>query len=168
MLAGILSPLAGNADSFVKNSSDFAHRIRNINLHQEDTMISFDVTSLFTKVPIEEALQAISARLTQDDTLDDRTAIPMPDICALTELCLRSAYLTFDSTFFEQVEGAAMGSPLSLVVANLFMEAFEERALESAVLRPRIWLRYVDDTFVHWPHGEDKVDTFHNHLNAQH
>jgi len=61
-----------------------------------------------------------------------------------------------------------MGSPLSPVVANLFMKAFEERALESAVLRPRIWLRYVDDTFVLWPHGEDKLDAFHNHLNAQH
>ena len=93
-------------------------------------MISFDVTSLFTKVPIEEALQAVSTRLTQDDTLEDRTAIPIADICALTELCLCSTYFSFDAMFFEQVEGAAMGSPLSPIVANLYMEAFEERALE--------------------------------------
>ena len=61
-----------------------------------------------------------------------------------------------------------MGSPLSPIVANLYMEAFEERALKSAVQRPRVWLRYVDDTFVIWPHGEDELDTFHNHLNNQH
>ena len=36
------------------------------------------------------------------------------------------------------------------------------------MLRPRKWLRYVDDTFVLWPHGEDELDTFHNHHNAQH
>ena len=168
MLAGILAPLAGKTDTFVKNSSHFADMVKNIDLHQEDTLISFDVTSLFTKVPIEEALQVISTRLTQDDTLEDRTAIPIADICALTELCLRSTYFSFDATFFEQVEGAAMGSPLSPIVANLYMEAFEERALKSAVQRPRVWLRYVDDTFVIWPHGEDELDTFHNHLNNQH
>ena len=61
-----------------------------------------------------------------------------------------------------------MGSPLSPVVANLFMEVFEERALVSAVLRPRLWLRYVDDTFVLWPHSTDELDTFQDHLNSQH
>ena len=65
----------------------------------------------------------------------------------------------FEDTFFNQAEGAAMGSPLSPIVANLFMEAFEEKALESAVLRPRMWVRYVDDTFVLWPHKEDELET---------
>ena len=57
---------------------------------------------------------------------------------------------------------------LSPVVANLFMEAFEERALESATLKPRLWVRYVDDTFVLWPHGEHELEKFHLHLNKQH
>ena len=82
-------------------------------------MISFDVVSLFTKVPVDDALQAIYTLLTQDDILEERTTIPVPDICALTELCLRSTYFVFGDTFFDQVEGAAMGSPLSPIVANL-------------------------------------------------
>ena len=60
-----------------------------------------------------------------------------------------------------------MGLPLSPIVANLFMEAFEEKALESAVLRPRMWVRYVYDMFVLWPHKEDELETFHRHLNSQ-
>ena len=40
----------------------------------------------------------------------------------------------FDGTFYEQVESAAMGSQLSPVVTNPFMEAFEERALKSVIL----------------------------------
>lgn len=74
----------------------------------------------------------------------------------------------FDDKFFEQAEGAAISSPLSPVVANLYMEAFEERGLEFAVSQPRLWLWYVDDTFVLWPYGVNELDTFLNHLNSQH
>ena len=40
-----------------------------------------------------------------------------------------------------------MGSPVSAVVANLYMEFFELTALAATTLRPRVWKRYVDDTF---------------------
>ena len=45
-------------------------------------------------------------------------------------------------------EGEAMGSPVSAVVANLYMEFFEGLALNAALARPRIWKRYVDDTLM--------------------
>ena len=40
-----------------------------------------------------------------------------------------------------------MGSPLSPVLANIYMEYFEEMALGFTPLKPSMWLRYVDDTF---------------------
>ncbi|KAK9890114.1 hypothetical protein WA026_008924 [Henosepilachna vigintioctopunctata] len=61
-----------------------------------------------------------------------------------------------------------MGSPLSPVIANLFMEQFEERAIETSKHKPTTWFRYVDDTFVVWSAGMDKLNDFLRHLNSQH
>ena len=52
-----------------------------------------------------------------------------------------------------------MGSPVSAVVANSYMQFFEELALESAPSRPRLWNGYVDDTpFLHFIHFCPKDD----------
>ena len=59
-----------------------------------------------------------------------------------------------------------MGSPLSPVIANLYMEYFEGVALFSFPLKPKWWKRYVDDTNVCWPHGLEKLEEFHDHLNS--
>ena len=49
--------------------------------------MSFDVVSLLTKVPIDEALDVLALRLKEDNTLFVRTAIPPEDIHRLAELC---------------------------------------------------------------------------------
>ena len=61
-----------------------------------------------------------------------------------------------------------MGSPLSPVVANIFMEDFENTAIATADHHPRVWFRYVDDTFVVWQHGRAKLDDFLLHINDLH
>ena len=70
-----------------------------------------------------------------------------------------------NSSYYEQVEGAAMGSPLSPIVANIFMEDLETQALETAAWKPKMWRRYVDDVLVVWPHGDQLLQEFHQHLN---
>ncbi|XP_018571050.1 protein cortex-like [Anoplophora glabripennis] len=61
-----------------------------------------------------------------------------------------------------------MGSPLSSVLANIYMEAFEKKALESTTLKPKCWYRYVDDTFIIWPHGRNTVVDFLDHISGIH
>lgn len=60
-----------------------------------------------------------------------------------------------------------MGSSLSPVLANIFMEWMENRILNKSVNKPKLWLRYVDDTFVIWPHGKVNLDTFLEVLNNE-
>ena len=61
-----------------------------------------------------------------------------------------------------------MDSPLFLVIADFFMEGFENQAIEQVAHKPVCWFRYVDDTFVIWPHGQEKLTEFLNHLNGLH
>jgi hypothetical protein len=75
-------------------------------------MVSFDVVSLFTKIPVEDSLSLLSHHFTDD-------------ILALFKLVLTSTYICFNSQYFEQTDGVAMGSPLSPVTANFYMENFE-------------------------------------------
>ena len=58
-----------------------------------------------------------------------------------------------------------MGSPVSAVIANLYMESFEEQAITTSSFELRIWKRYVDDTFTIL--DRENVDDFLQHLNNQ-
>ena len=79
------------------------------------------------------------------------------------ELYLPGTYFQFEDQFFEQVDGAALGSPLSPIVVNLYMEMFERGTLASAQATPQLWIKYVDNMFVIWSHayGQDKLEEFH-------
>ena len=105
-----------------------------------DLLVSFDVESLFTSVPVKDACAIILNRLEFDTTLSDRTQLSPVEIHDLLEMCLNSTSFRWRDTFYRQTEGAAMGSPLSPIVANLFMEHFEETALQSATHKPKVWL----------------------------
>ena len=75
------------------------------------------MSSLFISVPIDEAV-VIQANLREDNSLAKRTP-PSPDRVA--ELLDMSTYFSYGHEFYEQREGPAMDSPVSVVVANLYM-----------------------------------------------
>ena len=146
-IASVVSPLAGHTDTAVRNSAHFVREMADVTLAQDELLVSFDVSSLFTNVPVSEAVEVIWGMLRNVQELSKRTKLDADNVASLLSLCLKSTYFRYNGNYYEQREGAAMGSPVSAVVANLYMEHFEQIALGTAKNRPRIWKRYVDDTF---------------------
>ena len=87
----------------------------------------YDVTAVFTSVPVDKALQVITAKLKGDDTLSQRSAISVQQLTELLDFFLNTTYFIYDGCFYQQTHGAAMGSTVSPIVANLYMEHFERQ-----------------------------------------
>ena len=100
--------------------------------------MSYDFTTLFTYVPIDPALNIIKDLLEKDDNLSNRTVLSVQNIIELLAFCLHNTHFSFQNKFYEQVEGAAMGSLVSTIVASLYMEHFEGEALRSVSQPPGI------------------------------
>ena len=86
-------------------------------------------------------------------------------ITTLLEFCLTNTYFFFQGEYYEQVQGAVMGSPISPLIANLFMEGFEVKALGTCPHPLSLWLRFVDDTFVITK--AEHSQTLLHHINSQ-
>ena len=132
----------------------FIQNIKSTKLEEADILVSFNVVSLYTKIPVKEAIKVIT-RTTDSGTAD------------LVEVCLKSTYFSFWGDIYEQTNGVATGSPLSPVVANIFMEYFEEMDINTSPLKPKEWRWYVDDTNFVWTHGKDKLEESLRHVNNQ-
>ena len=163
-LAKILKPLVGKYPYHINSTQDFVEQVKHITLAPRECLSSYNVSALFTSVPVDPALNIIKDLLEKDHTLKERTVMEISDIILLLEFRLKNTYFSFQDQFYEQVEGAAMGSPVSPILANLYMEYLEQKTLSTVPTPPRFWHRYVDDTFI--IHKEANKKGFLQHINS--
>ena len=149
----------------VYNNKDFLESIKDIKV-EDECIMSCDVSTLFTSIPIDTTINIIKKQLEDDKDLHSRTNMTIKHICCLLEFCLKNTYFNFNGEFYEQKEGAAMGSPISPIVANLFMEDLKIKAIRTSTTPPKIWTRIVDDTFTIIK--KENRNSFLQHLNFIH
>ena len=124
-LTKILKPLVGKSPHHMNSTQYFVEQVKNVALSPGECLSSYDVSGLFTSVQVDPALGIIKDQMEKDPTLKERTVMSVGDIVLLLEFCFKNTYFTFQDQFYEQVKSVAIGSPVSLIVANLYMEYFE-------------------------------------------
>ena len=139
-------------DYSCKDTFSFVSQIKNANL-SEKCLVSYDVTSLFTNIPLQETI----------DIAINLIFNPNPNLnITRKELFLfatSQTHFIFNSKFYNQMDGVAMGSPLAPVLANIFMGFHEPKWLsEYSLNKPKFYLRYVDDILTSFDNKQDSLN----------
>ncbi len=134
----ILHPLVKTSTHTVNNANAFLTNIKDLKLEPDEIMISFDVVSLFTSIPLDTAKRITNELLTNDDSWQTRTNLDKDDILELLNLCLSTEF-SFQNSYYRQISGTPMGSPLSSFLAEAIMQDLEKRSVtQNQTLRHEI------------------------------
>ncbi|XP_018368045.1 PREDICTED: uncharacterized protein LOC108764350 [Trachymyrmex cornetzi] len=151
------------APSHVNNSYDLIEKLKSIKIKSGYSLVSLDVVSLFTNVPIDLVMEALSNRWRY---IEKKCKITKEEFLKAVHLILDSTYFTFDDQTYKQTFGTPMGSPLSPIIADLVMQDLESRVLSTIKFPLLFYYRYVDDIVLCVPTSE--VEDILNRFNSFH
>ena len=130
VLADICGLLVGISERHIQNNGDLVDKVKNLEVPPGQKLIAYGVSALVTSIPLPDATKPVRIKMDEDPKLQDRTPRSRESILELFRFCLNTAYFTYRGVIYKQKHGAAMGSPVSPIIANIYMEGFEEIALE--------------------------------------
>ncbi|CAJ0966647.1 unnamed protein product [Ranitomeya imitator] len=160
----ILNPIAGSAESFLRDTTDFLEKIKEISIIGEVILASFDVMSLYTSIDHKRGLEAINKKLMSTQYSSEAREF----IMQLLRLVLTRNYFLFGDSFYLQLRGTAMGANMAPTYANVVMSVLEEDFVYVSHHFGLVaaWWRYIDDIFLIWTGTEDLLHDFHQYLNT--
>jgi len=165
-LQNILNQSLPTALSHLRNGSDLTKKLVNFRFSDDSSLVSLDVVSLFTNVPVDMVLDILNDNWQHILT---HTSIPKTEFITTTKFVLESTFFQFDQKYYKQTFGVPMGSPLSPVVADLVMQRLEHNVIGSLEVKPFFYHRYVDDIILAAPNSclpdlLEAFNSFHHRL----
>lgn len=161
----LLQPAMKATPSYIRDSKQFINLLESLKMPPHTILLTIDVTSLYTNIPQEEGISACIEAL-QDLDLPHKP--PEDVIRMLMTYILEYNTFEFNGEFFQQTCGTAMGTKMAPAFATIFMHKLEQAFLNTQTYKPLTWIRYIDDIFAPWTHGEEKLQTFLHDLNDFH
>ena len=113
-----------------------------------------DISSLYTNIDHNEGADSCYRALQKRSLKKVSSAI----LKKLILLVLQSNIFRFNEQLYRKIKGTAMGTPMAVNYANIFLDDFENKMLDEFYeinkMRPLVWWRYIDDIFFIW-HGDE-------------
>ncbi|XP_044745164.1 uncharacterized protein LOC123307028 [Coccinella septempunctata] len=160
-MANILSKAINNNQYYIKNSFNLKESLRNVKLQSDHRLYSLDVKSLYTNIPKELIKQAIEKNW---EIIKQHTQIPKDEFIQTIEYITNNSYFQYEEHFYKQIEGLAMGNPISGTLAQLALELIDEEIMRE--YKTTFYKRYVDDCLIVTTPTE--IQTILNRFNSVH
>ena len=148
-----LKPLSYNQYT-VTDTFEFVNEVQSLEINSGNILVSYDVTSLFTNVPlhVDETIQILADKAFTDDWFNKTHELNLSrdQLIELVNAATKNQLFQFNGNLYEQTDGVAMGSPLGPLLANVFMCSIEDKLDQDGKL-PSYYRRYVDDTLTIMP-----------------
>ncbi|XP_060085696.1 uncharacterized protein LOC132565106 [Ylistrum balloti] len=169
----LLKPLCTLVPSYIKDDIDFLKYLPK-HINEDTTFVSFDVISLYTNIPHELGIAAISYWLQETRIVRN---ISKEFVREAVEIVLQENTFQFNDKNYQQIQGTAMGTKMAPTYATLVMGILEVQFYnkygeqfgqeEKKDLKEN-FKRFLDDCFILWKKSDDDLRNFFTMLNELH
>ncbi len=157
-----LQPIATKHPSYIKDTWDFLEKLTGIVVPENALLVTLDVESLYTNIPINQGLNAVrNAFLKNSNSVTKQ----IQGILDLLELGLKNNDFQFNDQWYLQTSGTAMGKVFAPSYANIYMAQWEGEVLNKTSKKPLSYTRFLDDIFLIWPYSEEEFKDFFELMN---
>ena len=149
----------------VKDSATLANDLTKIKLDANHRMITLDIKDLYVNIPIQETL-----RITRTILLENNDEHTTKQMITLLEVILQQNYFSFCNNIYQPEKGVSMGSPISNIIAEIFLQNLENSHLKQILDKQNItfYTRYVDDILVIYNTKHTSPEIIHSYVNKIH
>jgi hypothetical protein len=153
--------------SYIRDSTDYIKHLATITLPQSRTitLAAFDVESLYPNIPTSFGLELIEKYLASKYPGKMRL---FHDILTLLRFVLTHSFISFNKDVFLQIDGTSMGTPASVVYANLFMAALEDDWITKFGHKIISYKRFIDDGAIIFDATIEEANLILSEFNALH
>ena len=152
-----LKSLMQSGWSCIRDSGDFIDKMKRVGKALEGSfLVTADVVVLYQSILHREGILALKGKLKEQTS----SKIPTNDLVKLAEFVLKNNFFEFNNEIKQQISGTAIGTKFAPPYACIYMDKTETDFLKTQELQPFVWLRYIDDIFFIWMHGETELKKF--------
>ena len=150
----------------IKNSLDLTKQLNNVQLSPNSKFISLDIKDMYSNIPINETIEIIRKQL----NILDKDPQFSNQLIKLLDTTLKQNYFSYNNNIYIQQDGLPMGSPLSPIISEIFLQDIELQHIEKIKQQFNLqyYGRYVDDVFIVYDNHIDNSEKIVEHFNTLH